>query len=134
LAGQRIVDALPTGRLFLTPQSHRPYTGTRLDRNWKTAMIRAAEDGLMLPGRFVPRRLRATFNTLAEFDAGVNRAALNRYMGRAPVDIMARHYERLDVEKLRTLVVVPFEALLARFWQNSGNWPIGNSGQVVVNQ
>ena len=50
-------------------------------------------------GTFQPRRLRATFASLA-LSLGASETALSRYLGHAPVAMLRRHYVRPELSEL----------------------------------
>ena len=62
-----------------------------------------AEEGRDFPEGFTPRRLRASFATMLRH-AGVDRDYIKRYVGHAPGDVLAIHYEANPLEVLRERV------------------------------
>lgn len=65
-------------------------------------------------GAFAPRRLRATFATLAR-SLGADEHLLRRFLGHVPRDVLGRHYVRIELNELRSI-----PALL------EGDWAAGS--------
>jgi len=87
-------------------------------RYWVKQLRRDLRDVCDFPERFTPRHLRTTFNNLARFEAGVDRPALIRYLGRSPKDETARSYEMYTVTALRDLVAKPWNKFVETRWKD----------------
>jgi integrase len=82
------------------PASRRGcYSVDHVSRSGTRALARARKAGLDLPGRFVPRKLRATFVT-AMRSLGADYCDLQRYVGQAVPTVLSQHYDRVSAERL----------------------------------
>jgi len=61
---------------------------------------------------FIPRRLRSFFVTLIT-TAGASDVYVRRYIGHAPLNVMERHYLKVDLETLRKEICGRIESILA---------------------
>jgi integrase len=90
------------GWLFLNAK-HRPWGYDGYSHRLTVAKRAAAEKtGLPRLAIIPARRLRASFATLAR-ELGIERDLVKRYVGHAPGDILAGHYEKIDVAELRAV-------------------------------
>ena len=70
---------------------------------WRRARHRCRLDGVDLPPKFIPRRLRASFVTALR-SAGADIAVLQAYLGQAPTSILSAHYDQIDDTRLGRIV------------------------------
>ena len=105
----------------------KPWKIEGLKNAWCLAM-RAARADSNLPELvdFLPRRLRASFVTLAR-RAKADVRILQRYVGHAPKDVLGEHYEVMTVDDMRREVVDKVAGVWTEaeggLWQDPG---IGN--------
>ena len=101
------------------------YTQDTVKKKWRAALTaaknRKREDGsneLILPERFVPRKLRATFVTLLR-TAKVDFATLQVYIGHAPTTILSEHYDKVDLKRLSEIAMLA-QSVLEKKSENEG--------------
>jgi len=75
---------------------------------WSDAVDRAQEHGVATPGKFTPRRLRASFVT-AMRTAGADFEILQRYIGHTPTSILSAHYDHVSIDRLRSIATLSQE-------------------------
>jgi len=69
--------------------------------------------GLNIPAGFIPRKLRASFVTMAT-RANVRENYLQRYVGHAPESILTKHYTSTTLDDLKREVLQPVIAYLSK--------------------
>jgi integrase len=74
---------------------------------------RARLSGLNIPAGFIPRKLRASFVTMAT-RANVRENYLQRYVGHAPESILTKHYTSTTLDDLKREVLQPVIAYLSK--------------------
>ncbi len=109
---------------YIFKSGRRAMQGWRKGQPWNEAGLShalrrafkavAAASGRSILATFPPRKLRATFSTLAR-RAEVPDIEKKRYMGHAPDSVMEAHYESITVEDLRTQVVKKFMFRLQKY-------------------
>ena len=140
LTGQKVRPA--SGEIFVN-EAGNPWPLVPLSERWGVTLRRAAKDLFKpLPGiadltddqrtaknRFLSipaRKLRAAFATLAD-RMGTKDRLVKAYMGHAPSDILGAHYQRIDLEALRTVsgIINGWREALkeGNAWKESGNIP-----------
>ncbi len=90
------------------------YSFDGVDAAWRKALRRARQDGLNIPEKFTPRRLRGSFVT-AMRKAGVDIHVLQAYIGHQPTTILTEHYDTVDIDRMR-----PISALAQELFEGSG--------------
>lgn len=93
-----------TGRLNAKTREARAgaLVRDRVSHIWKEALQAARADGLDLPAGFTPRLLRSSFVTMLR-ETGADFPTLQAYIGHAPSTVLAAHYDRVSMDRLRTV-------------------------------
>lgn len=90
------------GYLFLSKDA-QPWTDNGFSHRVKRAMKACMKDkGPKTLDGFAPRRLRATFATLAR-TMGADELNLARYLGHTPQSVLQSHYLKTDLDDLRSI-------------------------------
>lgn len=97
-------ERAPMGRqVAKSPQARiGVYTPSTIQHHWANALAEARGQGIDIPDRFIPRKLRATFCS-AMRTAGVDLECLQVYIGHRPETLLAQRYDPVGVDRLRSI-------------------------------
>jgi integrase len=104
----------PDSLLFPSPRHPaRTWEMSGISKALMRCFDRARLSGLNIPAGFIPRKLRASFVTMAT-RANVRENYLQRYVGHAPESILTKHYTSTTLDDLKREVLQPVIAYLSK--------------------